>query len=78
LTSKYEDFYAIFYKSNRYIVMKDKDGMKDLKQAGGCLVFILLIVVFAIVEAGGNVFLGVIAVIALSILGAFLTGCFDD
>jgi len=48
--------------------------------AAGCLTFVLMaIVIFIVGEAKGiAAFIGLIAIIAIFLLGAFLTGAFKD
>lgn len=51
------------------------------KQVGiGCLIFFLIMVVIALANGGGAAMtaLGIIAIVALFLLGAFLTGAFKD
>lgn len=58
-----------------------KKGDADAKKAGiGCIVFILLGVVGTLASSGGAAMtaLGLIAIVALFVVGAFLTGAFDD
>ena len=60
--------------------MRNKDGVNGKQVTAGCFVFILMAVVIAVVETSGGfkAFLGVIAIIVLFLLGAFLTGAFRD
>ena len=60
--------------------MRRRDDVNGKQVAAGCFTFILMAVVVAVVgEAKGfKVFLGIIAIIALFLLGAFLTGAFRD
>jgi small basic protein len=60
--------------------MGRQDNVNARQVVAGCFTFILIAVVLAIVgEASGvKAFLGIIAIIAIFILGAFLTGAFKD
>ncbi len=56
------------------------DDVNGKQVAVGCLTFILIAIVIAFVgEASGiKAFLGVIAIIVIFLLGAFLTGAFGE
>lgn len=59
--------------------MRNKD-VNGEQVTAGCFVFILMAVVIAVIGTSGGfkAFLGVIAIIVLFLLGAFLTGAFRD
>lgn len=60
--------------------MKKRDDINGKQVAAGCFTFILIAIVIAVIgEASGiKAFLGIIAIIAIFLLGAFLTGAFKD
>ena len=59
--------------------MRNKD-VNGKQVTAGCFVFILMTVVIAVVGTSGGfkALLGMIAIIVLFLLGAFLTGAFRD
>lgn len=60
--------------------MRRRDDVNGKQVAAGCFTFILMAVVVAVVgEAKGiATFIGLIAIIAIFLLGAFLTEAFKD
>lgn len=60
--------------------MRRRDDVNGKQVAAGCLTFILMAVVVAIVgeSRGFKAFLGIVAIIVLFLLGAFLTKAFRD
>ena len=60
--------------------MRRRDDVNGRQVAAGCLTFVLMaIVIFIVGEAKGiAAFIGLIAIIAIFLLGAFLTGAFKD
>ena len=59
--------------------MRNKD-VNGKQVTAGCFIFILMAVVIAVVGTSGGfkAFLGMIAIIVLFLLGAFLTEAFRD
>lgn len=60
--------------------MRRKDDVNGKQVAAGCLIFVLIAAVVAVVGSskGITAFLGTVAIIVLFLLGAFLTGAFKD
>ena len=57
-----------------------RDDVNGKQVAGGCLTFILMMVVGVFIMDKGGLYtlVGLIAIIALFLVGALITGAFDD